>query len=79
MLSSVLRSKKAINVNIGIMRAFVKMREMLEENKELSKKLDSMEKKFDGQFKLVFDAIRKIIVEKGKPKNPIGFQIKTKE
>ncbi len=79
MLSSVLRSKKAISVNIGIMRAFVKMRELLEENKELRKKLDSMEKKFDGQFKLVFDAIRKIIIEKDKPKNPIGFRINPKE
>lgn len=78
MLSSVLRSKKAIVVNIGIMRAFVRMREMLDENKDLRKKLDLMENKFDGQFKLVFDAIRKIIIEKDKPKNPIGFQIKTK-
>mgnify|MGYP003954477597 CR=1 FL=1 len=78
MLSSVLRSKKAISVNIGIMRTFVKMREMLEENNELCKKIDSMENKFDKQFKLVFDAIRKIIIEKEKPKNPIGFQIKTK-
>ena len=76
MLSGVLRSKKAITVNIGIMRAFVKMREMLDENKELRRKLDSMEKKFDDQFKLVFDAIRKIIIEKDKPKNPIGFQLK---
>jgi hypothetical protein len=78
MLSSVLRSKKAIIVNIGIMRAFVRMREMLDENKDLSKKMDLMEKKFDGQFKLVFEAIRKIIIEKDKPKNPIGFQIKSK-
>jgi hypothetical protein len=76
MLSSVLRSKKAIEVSIGIMRAFVRMRELLDESKELRKKLDSMEKKFDGQFKLVFDAIRRIIIEKDKPKNPIGFQIK---
>ena len=51
---------------------------MLEENNELRKKIDSMENKFDKQFKLVFDAIRKIIIEKEKPKNPIGFQIKTK-
>ncbi len=60
------------------MRAFVRMREMLDEKQDLRKKLDLMEKKFDGQFKLVFEAIRKIIIEKDKPKIPIGFQTKTK-
>lgn len=51
MISSVLRSKNAISVNIGIMRAFVKMREIFKENNELLKKIDSMENKFDEQFK----------------------------
>lgn len=78
MLSSVLRSKKAIEVNISIMRSFVKMREMIEENQELRKKLDTMEKKFDSQFKLVFDAIRQLVEVKAKPKNPIGFTLKAK-
>ena len=78
MLSSVLRSKKAIEVNISIMRSFVKMREMIEENKELRKKLNTMEKKFDSQFKLVFDAIRQLVEVKSKPKNPTGFTLKAK-
>ncbi len=60
------------------MRSFVKMREMIEENKELRKKLDTMEKKFDSQFKLVFDAIRQLVEVKSKPKNPIGFTLKAK-
>ena len=61
MLSSVLRSKQAIYVNIEIMRAFVKVRQMMEENRDLAKKLAELEKKYDSQFKAVFDAIRKMI------------------
>jgi hypothetical protein len=58
MLSTVLNSERAIEVNIHIMRAFVKLREMIATNKELARKLDALEKKYDAQFKVVFDAIR---------------------
>ena len=61
MLSSVLRSKRAIQVNIAVMRAFVRLREMMESNKELASKLDAMEKKYDNQFAVVFQAIRKLM------------------
>jgi DNA-binding PadR family transcriptional regulator len=58
MLSSVLRSKRAVQVNIEIMRAFLQLREMLASNVELARKLKQMEKKYDEQFKIVFEAIR---------------------
>src|SRR2546430_8912881 len=61
MLSSVLRSKRAISVNIEIMRAFVKLRQMLASNSELSRRLDELENKYDRQFKVVFDAIRQLM------------------
>ena len=61
MLSSVLRSKRAVEVNIAIMRAFVKLREMLASHRDLARRLDDMEKKYDAQFKAVFDAIRELM------------------
>ena len=73
MLSSVLKSKRAVKVNISIMRAFVQMRQLLEGNKELSKKINELEKKYDGQFKLVFDAIKTLIHQKQLPRERIGF------
>jgi hypothetical protein len=73
MLSSVLRSKRAVQVNIAIMRAFVKLREMLASNHELSRRLDEMEKKYDRQFKVVFDAIRELMRPPDKPHRKIGF------
>jgi hypothetical protein len=74
MLSSVLRSKRAVQVNIGIMRAFVQMREAMIAHKELARKLDDMEKKYDRQFAIVFDAIRKLMEPPPlPPKRPIGF------
>ncbi|MBW2034369.1 MAG: ORF6N domain-containing protein, partial [Deltaproteobacteria bacterium] len=76
MLSSVLRSKRAIEVNIAIMRAFVKLRQMITSNLELARKLEEMEKKYDKQFKVVFDAIRALMVETEKPKRKIGFEVK---
>src|SRR5690606_23219713 len=57
MLSSVLRSDRAVQVNIAIMRAFVRLRELLSTNADLVRKLEDMEKKYDGQFRVVFDAI----------------------
>ena len=61
MLSSVLRSKRAVQVNIEIMRAFVRLRKIIASNKDLAKRLDELEKKYDAQFKVVFDAIRQLM------------------
>ncbi|HEX8278126.1 MAG TPA: ORF6N domain-containing protein [Segetibacter sp.] len=74
MLSSVLKSKEALHVNISIMRAFVQMRQLLENNKELKKQLSELENKYDEQFKVVFDAIRNLIHQKTKPRERIGFK-----
>jgi hypothetical protein len=73
MLSSILKSKQSVKVNIAIMRAFVKMRQLLETNKELSRKIKELEKKYDGQFTIVFDAIRSLIHQKQQPRERIGF------
>jgi hypothetical protein len=74
MLSSVLRSERAVLVNIEIMRAFVQLRQMLAGHADLARKLASLEKKYDAQFKIVFEAIRELMnpPHSGK-KNPIGF------
>ena len=61
MLSSVLRSQRAVHVNIEIMRAFVRLRQMLASNTQLAGKLAALEKKYDAQFKVVFDAIRQLM------------------
>jgi len=75
MLSSVLHSKRAIQVNIAIMRAFVKLREMLTAHKDLARKLDDMEKKYDHQFKVVFDAIKQLMTPPDtKKRGKIGFR-----
>ncbi len=79
MLSSVLRSSRAVQVNIAIMRAFVRLREMLATHADLARKLETMEKKYDGQFKIVFDAIRQMMTPPPQPppapsKRRIGFQ-----
>ena len=74
MLSSVLRSDRAIAVNIEIMRTFVKLRSMLESNKELAKKLAALEARYDDQFAIVFEAIRELMLPPTAPeKKPIGF------
>lgn len=73
MLSSVLNSKRAVQVNIAIMRAFVKLREMLATHKDLARKLNEMEKKYDAQFKVVFDAIRQLMIPPEKKRRKIGF------
>ena len=73
MLSSVLNSERAVQVNIAIMRAFVKLREMIASNKELAKKLNELEKKYDAQFKIVFDAIRQLMTPIEPKKKKIGF------
>ena len=73
MLSGVLKSKRAVQVNVAIMRAFVKLREMIASNKELTKRLDELEKKYDLQFKVVFDAIRELMAPPEPKKKKIGF------
>jgi hypothetical protein len=74
MLSSVLRSLRAIAVNIEIMRAFVRLRRILEGNADLARKVAALEDKYDGQFRVVFDAIRELMTEPELPERPIGFR-----
>jgi hypothetical protein len=76
MLSTVLNSERAVEVNILIMRTFVKLREMIATHKELAKKLEELEKKYDGQFQIVFEAIRQLMAVEEKPKKKIGFLVK---
>jgi len=75
MLSSVLNSKRAIRVNIEIMRAFVRLRQVLATHKELARKLEELEKKYDAQFAAVFEAIRQLMAPPpGRPRKRIGFK-----
>jgi hypothetical protein len=76
MLSSVLRSKRAIAVNVEIMRTFVRLRRMLASNAELARKLNDLEKKYDRQFKIVFDAIRQLMIPPEPKRKSIGFRSK---
>ena len=78
MLSSVLRSKHAIHVNIQIMRAFTRLRKMIASHEELKNKIEAMEKKYDERFRIVFEAITQLIEEDAKPKKRIGY-IKEKQ
>ncbi len=73
MLSSVLRSTRAIRVNIAIMRAFVQLRQMLLSHKELAQKLAALERKYDAQFTIVFDAIRQLMNPPVSKERRIGF------
>ena len=73
MLSSVLKSDRAIQVNIQIMRAFTQLRKMLSTHEDLRRKIEAMEKKYDQQFKVVFDAIKQLLDVKTKPRRKIGF------
>ena len=73
MLSGLLNSERAIKVNIEIMRAFVQLRKLIDSNKELARKIEKLESKYDEQFKIVFEAIRHLIRKDDKPKGKIGF------
>lgn len=77
MLSSVLRSSRAIEVNIAIMRTFVQLRRLMDSNRNLARRIDAMEKRYDEQFAVVFDAIKRLIAEDqarvARPKRRIGF------
>ena len=74
MLSSVLRSERAVRVNIEIMRAFVRMRQMLASHADLARKVAALEKKYDAQFKVVFDAIRELMTPPQPKQIRIGFR-----
>jgi len=75
MLSSILKSRRAIKVNIEIMRAFVRLRRMLASHADLARKLEALEKKYDAQFKVVFEAIRELMKPPETKKRPIGFLV----
>lgn len=77
MLSSVLRSERAIRVNVEIMRAFVRLRSMALEHKDLSRRLDALEAKYDGQFRVVFEAIRELMTPPPRIARRIGFRGRT--
>ena len=76
MLSSVLNSSRAIQVNIQIMRTFAKLRELLLQHKDLARRLADLEKKYDAQFKVVFDAIRQLMTPPETKKRKIGFEVR---
>jgi hypothetical protein len=78
MLSSVLHSQRAIQVNIEIMRAFIRLRQMLATHIDLARKLDALEKRYDSQFKQVFDAIRQLMAPPEPKRRPIGFRTSKK-
>jgi phage regulator Rha-like protein len=82
MLSSVLNSKRTIEVNIAIMRAFVKLREMVSTHKKLASKLSELERKIeshDENIQTIFEAIRQLMIQPEKPRKKIGFQVKEKK
>jgi len=79
MLSSVVRSKRAIMVNIEIMRTFVKLRHVLASHKELAAKLDMLEKKYDAQISIVFSAIRQLMTPEARNRKQIGFRTAREE
>ena len=77
MLSSVLRSTRAIHVNVEIMRAFVRLRRMAVAHDDLARRIDELEKKYDGQFKGVFQAIRSVMTPPLPPSRRIGFRARS--
>jgi hypothetical protein len=76
MAASVLNTPRAVEVSIYVVRTFVKLREMIASHKDLARKLNELEKKYDGQFQIVFEAIRQLMTIEEKPKRKIGFLIK---
>ena len=75
MLSSVLNSERSIAVNIAIMRTFVRLRCILASHADLARKLEEMERKYDSQFSVVFDALRELMNPPDPPRKPIGFRV----
>jgi hypothetical protein len=79
MLANVLNSQRAIKVSLQIVRTFVRLRQLLSSNIELARKLETLEKKYDEQFRVVFEAIRQLLIPPEKPKRPIGFHVEEKK
>jgi hypothetical protein len=79
MLSSVLRSERAIQVNIQIIRTFTELRQLLSTHEDLKKKIESMEKRYDENFRIVFEAIKQLLEPPEKPKKEIGYTVKEKQ
>ena len=73
MVASILKSQRAIEMSIYVVRAFVQLREMLSTHKDLKRKIEEMESKYDEQFQIVFEAIRQLLEADDKPKKKIGF------
>jgi hypothetical protein len=73
MLSSVLRSPRAVEVNIAIMRTFVQLRRLMDTNRELARKIDALERKYDEQFSVVFAAIKELVTPEAPARKQIGF------
>ena len=77
MLSSVLRSPRAVEVNIAIMRTFVQLRRLMDSNRDLARRIEALERRYDEQFASVFDAIKRLVAEdegrKARPKRRMGF------
>jgi hypothetical protein len=78
MLSSVLRSSRAVEVNIAIMRTFVQLRRLMDSNADLARKIEGLEKKYDEKFAVVFAAIKQLIAPPAPPKRQIGFHVREK-
>jgi hypothetical protein len=76
MLSSVLKSDRAIQVNIQIVRIFTRLRQLVATNREILAKVEQMEKKYDEQFKVVFEVMKRLLAEEEKPKRRIGFGVR---
>ena len=79
MLSGVLNSPRAVKVNVEIMRAFVRLRQLMATHTDLARKLTALEQKYDEQFKIVFDAICQLMMPPAKPRKKIGFVVKEKK
>jgi hypothetical protein len=75
MLASVLNSSIAVRASVQVVRAFVRLRRMLASHEDLARKLEELEKRYDAQFKSVFDAIRQLMMPPEKPRRPIGFRV----
>jgi hypothetical protein len=78
MLASVLKSDEAIEASLFVVRAFIKLRELIEINKDLAKKIEELEARYDSQFSLVFQAIKELVHQKNEPVTPVGFRISGK-
>jgi hypothetical protein len=77
MAANVLNSKRAVQASVQVVRAFVRLRQLLASNAELASKLAELEKKYDRQFKVVFDAIRRLMTPPGLPPKQIGFRARS--